>query len=76
MSFLGFMRGGKARERIRQAKALLELVERIVSGARTVQEKRERLARSVEQGDLDGVISWAHKRDKRVANFIEGRGDG
>lgn len=72
MSIFDFL-GGKNRARLRQAEIVLRFIERVVKGAANIAEVRKRFAEGALQGDLDGVISWALARDKRVDDFIEGR---
>ncbi len=60
-------------ERLKQAEALLGFLERIAKGAKNIAEIRKRIAKGAEAGDLDKVISWAHRRDSEVDDFIGGK---
>lgn len=59
--------------RAQQAELALALLERIVAGAESLAQARERIAKGAAEGDLDDVISWARSRDRRVEDFIGGR---
>lgn len=59
-------------KRAEQAEAVLKIVEGLVQGARNVKDAQERIAAGARRGDLDRVISWAQRRDDRVADFIGG----
>lgn len=67
-----FRRRAPASDRIEQADRILEAIVRLTEGAADWTEARAKIAKGAEDGDLDEVISWAHKRDKRVKDFLEG----
>ena len=71
-SLLSRIFGGRARDRIAQAEAVLGVIERLVDGAKDLKEAQSRIAEGAERGDLDDVISWAQKRDSRVKDFLQG----
>lgn len=67
---------GASKDRLQQAELALRVLERLGKGVKDLAEFRQRVAEGAARGDLDDVISWAHRRDQRVEDFLRGNDDG
>ena len=65
------LRSGPSEQETELALKALKGLRRLVDGAKTLEEMRQRIAEGAKKGDLDDVVGQLAQSDAEVRDFIE-----